>query len=399
MTEPPDLAILLRKYIRERFDNKGSQALARRVNERFAEQPGVDFLTRNTIDNWLRGHAKNVREWEKLAAVAAVLGLSEPEADELLRAGGQLSIAEKRLSTERAIQQKIVACWPPTVADLSGTTSSDFTPNHTNGFIAVRPPSKEDADPIVESMPSQNQREQEGTTVTVYNTRRLLLLGGLLVLLALVVLASWQRLNAQPTPPPIPPEATALPFFIDDFTISGRWDLSEATYVAFNQKRLWFDTPVNGTRGWRADVVNPQWNVDMPISRLRFTVGLEMPLDQTWGSVGVQTECYSKRYADDDGDNDWLLVYIGGAQRTVWLEYTPMEEQMPVQKLHFNPIASGQPYTIDLIWTKPGVQVYVDDKLQGPVIPCLHPRQFNLNAGLNPGEQVRGYIDDFQVWK
>ncbi|RLT31997.1 MAG: hypothetical protein DWI57_18785, partial [Chloroflexi bacterium] len=103
MTEPPDLAILLRKYIRERFDNKGSQALARRVNERFAEQPGVDFLTRNTIDNWLRGHAKNVREWEKLAAVAAVLGLSEPEADELLRAGGQLSIAEKRLSTERAI--------------------------------------------------------------------------------------------------------------------------------------------------------------------------------------------------------------------------------------------------------------------------------------------------------
>lgn len=397
MTEPPDLATLLRKHICERFDNKGSQALARSVNERFTEQPGVDFLTRNTIDNWSRGYVKNVREWEKLAAVAAVLGLDEPAATELLHAAGQLSLAEKRLRAERAIEQKILACWPDPSSDRSGTTSGD-TLNQADAQKSESLSDIEITNLATTPVPAQNQPGWPPIVVSTYNIRRSLLLGCLLLLVALIGLLGWQRLSTQLTPTSILPEEADPPFFVDDFTNLGRWDLNEAIYAGLNQGRLWFNAPVNETGGWRSDVVNPQWNVEMPISRLRFTVGIEMPVDQTWGFLGVQTECYSERYADDDGGNDWLLVYIGGVERTVWLEYTPLEEQMPVQNFPLTPIVSSQPYTIDLIWTQPGVQIYLDGKPQGPVIPCLRPRQFNLNAGLDPGTQVQGYIDDVQVW-
>lgn len=93
------------------------------------------------------------------------------------------------------------------------------------------------------------------------------------------------------------------------------------------------------------------------------------------------------------------MVYIGGPDRTVWVEYTPNEQLVPVEGFRFAPVVNGQSYQIDLIWHEESVQVYVDEKPQGAPIPCLQPMRFNLNAGLDTNMQMRGYIDNFALWE
>ena len=390
MTQSLDIATLLSRYISERFDNKGSQLLARAVNDRFTEHPGVDFISRNTIDNWCRGYAKTVREWEKLAAVAVVLGLSQTEADELLRAAGQPSVSEKQLNAEKKIEKEILAYWDSSFVQNANTTSAT---------LDLPKRDKEQNPAYASALPAQAVSKTSARFGNYNSVWQWLLLVLILLLFALSGFATWQNWNSPPKLSYLNNEVDPQPVFSDDFSNPSQWNLNEATFVAFDRGQLLFDAPINQTGSWRSDVVVPQWNVEKPISHMRFTAALDMLPSQTWGFLGVQTECNATDYANDNGSDDWLMVYIGGPDRTVWVEYTPNEQLVPVEGFRFAPVVNGQSYQIDLIWHEESVQVYVDEKPQGAPIPCLQPMRFNLNAGLDTNMQMRGYIDNFALWE
>lgn len=408
MSEQQDFATLLQSHLNRRFGSRGSQQLARRINERFVLEPGVDFISRNTIDNWLRGYVKSVREWEKLAAVAAVLDLSESEADELLRVAGQVSIARKRLNAERAIERQILATW--SIAEKTDNYSFETslldepTSNLSNVPLPVQlevQPSADYNDDTIDRTVTKESTvpiKTESFTVPNINKKwnRFFLLTLFALLAITLTLFTKQQIQKKPL---LQTSGNGALTFTDNFNNANHWDLAESVYAKFVDGQLWFDIPKNQTGNWLADVVNPQHNVGVPISKIRFTVELQMSTDQDWGYIGLQTECFSELYSDDDGNNDWLLVYIGGSNRSVWVEYTPNEDKVPHQNFMFDRITTNQPYLIDLLWSSSGVQIYVDNQPQGSEIPCLQPRQFNLNAGLDPGASVKGYVDDFQLWQ
>jgi tetratricopeptide (TPR) repeat protein len=81
MKKKVELTDLLTQYMQAA--NYGSRRLAKRINQLFGRP---HFLHRGTIDNWVAGRAKTVRDWRQLVAVAAALGLGEAQTNDLLHA-------------------------------------------------------------------------------------------------------------------------------------------------------------------------------------------------------------------------------------------------------------------------------------------------------------------------
>ena len=80
MDRDAHFSMMLRQYM-DVAGYSGTARLANRVNDVF-ESPG--FLHRGTIANWLNGHIKYVRNWQKLVAVGVVLNLDIAEMNMLL---------------------------------------------------------------------------------------------------------------------------------------------------------------------------------------------------------------------------------------------------------------------------------------------------------------------------
>lgn len=106
------LADLLTKYMHDR--GIGPSRLAEQVN-RLARID--DLVSRRSIENWRDGMAKSVRDWHQLVAIAAVLGLDQSRADELLRSGGLPEIRSLRNQVSNG-EQHFLSSWSTAISSL-----------------------------------------------------------------------------------------------------------------------------------------------------------------------------------------------------------------------------------------------------------------------------------------
>lgn len=96
--------------------NMGDARLASQVNQLLGQK---SFLHRSTVRNWRTGFSKQVRYWQQLVAVAAVLHLNRRQLEELLYVAGLPTLCELQKDAEFQMEQ-LLARW------LSQTTKADL---------------------------------------------------------------------------------------------------------------------------------------------------------------------------------------------------------------------------------------------------------------------------------
>ncbi|MFZ0547134.1 MAG: tetratricopeptide repeat protein [Candidatus Promineifilaceae bacterium] len=73
-------------------------------------------LPRTTIVNWLNGRVQRPRDWQPIVKLLTVLHLTESEADEILQAANQPTIAELRLIARQEHDQGLLRAWHQSTA-------------------------------------------------------------------------------------------------------------------------------------------------------------------------------------------------------------------------------------------------------------------------------------------
>jgi hypothetical protein len=68
-------------------------------------------LPRTTIVNWLNGRVSRPRDWQPIVKLLSVLHLQESEADQILQAANQPTIAELRLMRPRTLVVSLAVAW------------------------------------------------------------------------------------------------------------------------------------------------------------------------------------------------------------------------------------------------------------------------------------------------
>jgi tetratricopeptide (TPR) repeat protein len=113
MTEPDRFADKLRHYVTRTAYTPGQLAT-------------LADLPRTTIVNWLNGRVHRPRDWQPLVKLLTVLHLQEPEANEILQAANQPTIAELRLIARHEQDQALLTAWQPPLFAPTSTYRPPF---------------------------------------------------------------------------------------------------------------------------------------------------------------------------------------------------------------------------------------------------------------------------------
>ena len=98
MTEPFQFADKLRYYVTRSTYTSGQLA-------------NLADLPRTTIVNWLNGRVQRPRDWQPIVRLLTTLHLKEEEADDVLRAANQPTIAELRLLVHEKADAALLMAW------------------------------------------------------------------------------------------------------------------------------------------------------------------------------------------------------------------------------------------------------------------------------------------------
>lgn len=218
------------------------------------------------------------------------------------------------------------------------------------------------------------------------NKRIPMLLLGLLAV-TLLGLGYWQLNRGSSS------NATVFDNFSADEFDPEVWDTTNAPHALIEKGHLLLDVPVNDTEGWASERLEPYDSVGV-ISSLSYTFAIETPDVYTPGAIGVTTGCIN--------DAGWINTYAGGEPARLFIEYSQIEDVVDWENdlivIDVMEIELGRAYDIDLVWTGEEVELSVDGRLQEQIlIECNTTGYFNISTSTNPGEKVRGLIDQIQV--
>ncbi len=204
-----------------------------------------------------------------------------------------------------------------------------------------------------------------------------------------------QTLPPSSTNTPTPDiNATKIPIIFDNFDATSlnatQWE--EPVGIGTLQVRggsLVFDLPQNGSSDWQASILDSKLSGRSQITRVRYTATLLTPSNIESGVVGVQTDC--------NGIDTYLVVYLGGAERRLFVEFqrAPGAE---AENFFLEPIIDGQEVEIELDWQEDTVALKRDGVQQEVVIPCSGSKFLNVNAGILPGQALVSEVGEIQIW-